>query len=73
MLLMSIYEEHHKRSNSTVGWVTADYCLNQDGQDFQIFRIIEASAAGLFSFRLFVHFRRKVAIRRSLGQGKVLD
>ncbi len=28
---------------------------------------------GLFSFRLFVHFRRKIAIRRSLGQGKVLD
>ena len=28
---------------------------------------------GLFSFRLFVHFRRKVAIRRSLGQRKVLD
>ncbi len=28
---------------------------------------------GLFSFRLFVHFIRKVAIRRSLGQRKVLD
>ncbi len=29
--------------------------------------------AGLFSFRLFVHFIRKVAIRRSLGQRKLLD
>ena len=29
--------------------------------------------SGLFSFRLFVHFIRKVAIRRSLLQGKVLD
>ena len=28
---------------------------------------------GLFSFRLFVHFIRKVAIRRSLGQRKVLN
>ncbi len=31
------------------------------------------AVTGLFSFRLFVHFRRKVAIRRSLLQGKVLD
>ena len=31
------------------------------------------SEAGLFSFRLFVHFIRKVAIRRSLLQRKVLD
>ena len=29
--------------------------------------------SGLFSFRLFAHFSQKVAIRRSLLQGKVLD
>ena len=31
------------------------------------------SSPGLFSFRLFVHFIRKVAIRRSLGQRRVLS
>ena len=31
------------------------------------------SRLGLFSFRLFVHFIRKVAIRRSLLQRKLLD
>ena len=33
----------------------------------------KAGSPGLFSFRLFVHFIRKVAIRRSLGQRKVLN
>ena len=33
----------------------------------------EALSPGLFSFRLFVRFIRKVAIRRSLLQGKVLN
>ena len=35
--------------------------------------VAKGSCTGLFSFRLFVHFIQKVTIRRSLGQGKVLD
>ena len=72
------YYELNHFAMAIAGEVAPDVSLENAYTFMQILDALYDSArhgekAGLFSFRLFVHFIRKVAIRRSLGQRKVLD